>query len=205
MITLEGLARHLDVVPASGSTRPRSATRRAPSARSSPRPSSSGCARSPTPARRVRPPTSGRRSTCSASTHRPRHPLGRGCRAPAAPCQRSGAAHGVPAVERQAALRGDRSSSIRFRSCCDAGVLVTVNSDDPAYFGGYVAENYLALHRALGLDLSDARGARAQLTAGELRCRRSSAERAGPFARRRLTPLRCYANLPPQAKHQLEL
>jgi adenosine deaminase len=35
----------------------------------------------------------------------------------------------------------------------DAGVLVTVNSDDPAYFGGYVADNYLALHRALGLDL----------------------------------------------------
>ncbi len=35
----------------------------------------------------------------------------------------------------------------------DAGVIVTVNSDDPAYFGGYVAENYLALHGALGLDL----------------------------------------------------
>jgi adenosine deaminase len=35
----------------------------------------------------------------------------------------------------------------------DAGVLVTVNSDDPAYFGGYVADNYLALHAALGLDL----------------------------------------------------
>jgi adenosine deaminase len=33
-------------------------------------------------------------------------------------------------------------------------VLVTVNSDDPAYFGGYVADNYLALHAALGLDLS---------------------------------------------------
>jgi adenosine deaminase len=35
----------------------------------------------------------------------------------------------------------------------DAGVLVTINSDDPAYFGGYVAENYLAIQRALGLDL----------------------------------------------------
>lgn len=33
----------------------------------------------------------------------------------------------------------------------DAGVLVTVNSDDPAYFGGYVADNYLAAARALGL------------------------------------------------------
>jgi len=32
-----------------------------------------------------------------------------------------------------------------------AGLLVTVNSDDPAYFGGYVLENYLAVERALGL------------------------------------------------------
>jgi len=30
---------------------------------------------------------------------------------------------------------------------------VTINSDDPAYFGGYVAENYEALRQALGLDL----------------------------------------------------
>ncbi len=33
----------------------------------------------------------------------------------------------------------------------DAGLLVTVNSDDPAYFGGYVAENYLACQRELAL------------------------------------------------------
>jgi len=33
----------------------------------------------------------------------------------------------------------------------DAGVCVTVNSDDPAYFGGYVLENYLACAAALGL------------------------------------------------------
>jgi adenine deaminase len=32
-----------------------------------------------------------------------------------------------------------------------SGVRVTVNSDDPAYFGGYVAENYLALAEAAGL------------------------------------------------------
>jgi adenosine deaminase len=30
-------------------------------------------------------------------------------------------------------------------------VCVTVNSDDPAYFGGYVLENYLAVQRGLGL------------------------------------------------------
>ena len=28
---------------------------------------------------------------------------------------------------------------------------VTINSDDPAYFGGYVADNYLAAATALGL------------------------------------------------------
>jgi adenosine deaminase len=33
----------------------------------------------------------------------------------------------------------------------DAGVLVTVNSDDPAYFGGYVADNYVAIAQALNL------------------------------------------------------
>lgn len=33
----------------------------------------------------------------------------------------------------------------------DAGLLVTVNSDDPAYFGGYVNENFLAVQQALSL------------------------------------------------------
>lgn len=37
----------------------------------------------------------------------------------------------------------------------DAGVTVTVNSDDPAYFGGYLADNYLALASGLGLGLTD--------------------------------------------------
>ena len=31
------------------------------------------------------------------------------------------------------------------------GLFVTINSDDPAYFGGYINENYLAIHEALGL------------------------------------------------------
>lgn len=31
------------------------------------------------------------------------------------------------------------------------GIKVTINSDDPAYFGGYVADNYLALIEAAGL------------------------------------------------------
>jgi adenosine deaminase len=33
----------------------------------------------------------------------------------------------------------------------DAGLCVTVNSDDPAYFGGYLVENLLAVHRELGV------------------------------------------------------
>ena len=37
----------------------------------------------------------------------------------------------------------------------DAGVLVTINSDDPAYFGGYVGKNYRATARALNLTQSD--------------------------------------------------
>jgi len=39
------------------------------------------------------------------------------------------------------------------RRMMDQGLLVTVNSDDPAYFGGYVNENYAAVRD--GLDLSD--------------------------------------------------
>ena len=37
----------------------------------------------------------------------------------------------------------------------DRGLLVTVNSDDPAYFGGYVNENYLAIAEALNLTNAD--------------------------------------------------
>ncbi len=33
----------------------------------------------------------------------------------------------------------------------DRGILVSVNSDDPAYFGGYVGDNYLAVAQALNL------------------------------------------------------
>jgi len=33
----------------------------------------------------------------------------------------------------------------------DAGIVATINSDDPAYFSGYINENYLALANALTL------------------------------------------------------
>jgi adenosine deaminase len=41
------------------------------------------------------------------------------------------------------------------KALLDRGVKVTLNSDDPAYFGGYIAENYLALADALGLGTDD--------------------------------------------------
>jgi adenine deaminase len=37
------------------------------------------------------------------------------------------------------------------RRMMDKGLIVTINSDDPAYFGGYVNQNYLAVSQALGL------------------------------------------------------
>jgi len=42
-----------------------------------------------------------------------------------------------------------------FKTLFDQGLCVTVNSDDPAYFGGYVVENYLALQDAFQLTRND--------------------------------------------------
>jgi adenosine deaminase len=39
----------------------------------------------------------------------------------------------------------------------DRGLCVTVNSDDPAYFGGYVGANFIAVQRGLGLTKGDIR------------------------------------------------
>ena len=38
------------------------------------------------------------------------------------------------------------------RAMLDAGLMVTLNSDDPAYFGGYVNENYQVMQDRLGID-----------------------------------------------------
>ena len=37
----------------------------------------------------------------------------------------------------------------------DLGLCVTVNSDDPGYFGGYILENYIAVTQGLNLDKND--------------------------------------------------
>ena len=41
------------------------------------------------------------------------------------------------------------------KKALDAGLLVTVNSDDPSYFGGYLNDNYRAVHEHLGLSESE--------------------------------------------------
>jgi adenosine deaminase len=45
----------------------------------------------------------------------------------------------------------ERMEHHNLKRLLEAGLRVTVNSDDPAFFGGYVLENYLAVERALGL------------------------------------------------------
>jgi adenosine deaminase len=51
----------------------------------------------------------------------------------------------------------DRIESHNLRRLLEAGVCVTVNSDDPAYFGGYLLENYQAVQEGLGLSAAQIR------------------------------------------------
>lgn len=44
----------------------------------------------------------------------------------------------------------DRFEDHPMESMLDAGLVVSANSDDPAYFGGYIGDNYLALANHLG-------------------------------------------------------
>ena len=56
-------------------------------------------------------------------------------------------------VEREALARYLEDHNLK--RLMDRGVMVTVNSDDPAYFGGYVHDNYVETARALGLGRDD--------------------------------------------------
>ncbi len=49
----------------------------------------------------------------------------------------------------------DRLEDHNLKRLLDRGVKVTINSDDPAYFGGYVGANYEAVAAALDLDRDD--------------------------------------------------
>jgi adenosine deaminase len=80
--------------------------------------------------------------------------------------------HGVRCLEKPALVERLRAAQIPLTVCplsnvklrvfrrleehnlkrlLDAGLCVTVNSDDPAYFGGYVLDNFLAVAKALSL------------------------------------------------------
>jgi hypothetical protein len=77
----------------------------------------------------------------------------------------------------------------------DQGLLVTVNSDDPAYFGGYVNENFAAVQQGLGLSHADLAQARAQLLRGGLSVARRKAVAGAPTRRlrgRQLIPDACW-------------
>jgi adenosine deaminase len=86
--------------------------------------------------------------------------------------------HGVHAIDDEAALRRLVDQRVPLTMCplsnkrlqvtpdlrahplkrfMDAGAVVIVNSDDPAYFGGYVADNYVAIAEALNLNEADVR------------------------------------------------
>ena len=45
----------------------------------------------------------------------------------------------------------DKLTDHNLKRLLEAGVRVTINSDDPAYFGGYIGDNYLATAEALDL------------------------------------------------------
>ncbi len=49
----------------------------------------------------------------------------------------------------------DTMADHNLRELLAAGLCVTVNSDDPAYFGGYMTDNYTNVVQSLGLDAAD--------------------------------------------------
>jgi adenosine deaminase len=51
----------------------------------------------------------------------------------------------------------DRLEDHNLKRLLGAGICATINSDDPAYFGGYIGENFLRTQQALGLTPEDIR------------------------------------------------
>ena len=74
--------------------------------------------------------------------------------------RRAGPPHRLPAVQRAAGRLPEHRGTPPARTV-RRGLLVTVNSDDPAYFGGYVADNFAAV--APRLRRGRVRGPRPQL------------------------------------------
>jgi adenosine deaminase len=49
----------------------------------------------------------------------------------------------------------DTLEAHNLKGLLDAGIVATINSDDPAYFGGYIGDNFLYSQRALDLTADD--------------------------------------------------
>lgn len=49
----------------------------------------------------------------------------------------------------------EKVADVPLRTFLDAGVRVCLNSDDPAYFGGGLLDNYLAVQEAFGLSVKE--------------------------------------------------
>ena len=49
----------------------------------------------------------------------------------------------------------DKMEDHNLKEMLDAGLCVTINSDDPAYFGGYMNDNFLATQKGLNLSRED--------------------------------------------------
>lgn len=52
----------------------------------------------------------------------------------------------------------DTIKDVPIRKFLDAGVQFSLNSDDPAYFGGYILDNYVAVHEAFNLSVKEWEG-----------------------------------------------
>ena len=49
----------------------------------------------------------------------------------------------------------DTMADHNLKHLLDLGLCASVHSDDPPYFGGYITENFLAVHQALGINHND--------------------------------------------------
>ena len=114
-----------------------------------------GSTRSRMPVKKARPRTSARRSRCSrssasitacAATKIRRSSTSSRCRrSPLTVC---------PLSNKALKVTPDLAKH-NFATLLRAGVAVTINSDDPAYFGGYIAENYRQTAEALDLTVEE--------------------------------------------------
>jgi adenosine deaminase len=66
------------------------------------------------------------------------------------------AAHGVPAVQPETLCVSPTWRPTTWALLLDAGLVATVNSDDPAYFGGYMNDNFTQTFAATGLQAQHA-------------------------------------------------